>query len=283
VVDDLGVRVKGSTMMIRKLLFSAAAVALVTVASCSDSSSNQSPDGGTPPIDTPPAGTAFHQVEQLARPGINEALLITEAFNAGFNATAPAFTGVPSETLNAVVGEAKTVLKAIYLGSCLLDGALGLSAAQGVKPAGITCHAVGPAIWTEGTLAGVTLTDASKTAAQAYADKVFSQFIPDVMRVDTGVTSNYLTLCGDANSTPLLCGGRFLNNDVIDVTYNYLINGAATTKGSFDQVRALTGDGVAFSSDDANNVDNVVLPDPANLQQGHPNVSNTFPYSAAPF
>jgi hypothetical protein len=265
-------------MMIRKLLFSAAAVALVTVASCSDSSPNQGPDGGTPPT-----GTAFHQVEQLARPGINEALLITEAFNAGFNATAPSFTGVPSDTLNAVVGEAKTVLKAIYLGSCLLDGALGLSATQGVKPAGITCHAVGPAVWTEGTLAGVTLTDASKAAAQAYADKVFSQFIPDVMRVDTAVTSNYLTLCGDANSTPLLCGGRFVNNDVIDVTYNYLINGAATTKGPFDQVRALTGDGVNFSSDDANNVDNVVLPDPANTQQGHPNISNTFPYSAAPF
>ena len=270
-------------MTLRNLLSSAAAVALiVTVASCSDSSSNQVPDAG-PPMTNPPTGTAFHQVEQLARPGINEALLITEAFNAGYNATAPTFAGVPTDTLNAVVGEAKTVLKAIYLGSCLLDGALGLTADQGVKPAGITCHAVGPAIWTENTLAGVTLTDASKAAAQAYADKVFGQFIPDVMRVDTGVTSNYLTLCGDANSTPLLCGGRFVNNDVIDVTYNYLINGAATTKGPFNQVRALTGDGVDFSSDDANNVDNVVLPDPANLQQGHPNVTSTFPYSAAPF
>jgi hypothetical protein len=283
VVDDLGVRVKGTTMTLRNLFSSAAAVALiVTVASCSDSTPNQAPDAG-PPITNPPGGTAFHQVEQLARPGINEALLITEAFNAGYNATAPTFAGVPTDTLNAVVGEAKTVLKAIYLGSCLLDGALGLSPDQGVKPAGITCHAVGPAIWTENTLAGVTLTDASKAAAQAYADKVFSQFIPDVLRVDTSVTSNYLTLCGDANSTPLLCGGRFVNNDVIDVTYNYLINGAATTKGPFNQVRALTGDGVNFSSDDANNVDNVVLPDPANLQQGHPNVSNTFPYSAAPF
>jgi hypothetical protein len=250
---------------------------LVTAASCSDPAQNPGPDAG------PPTGAMFHQVEQLARPGINEALLITEAFNAGFNATAPSFGGVPADTLNAVVGEAKTVLKAIYLGSCLLDGALGLTAAQGVKPAGITCHAVGPAIWTENALTGVTLTQASKDAAQQYADKVFSQFVPDVMRVDTSVDSNYLTLCGDANSTPLLCGGRFLNNDVIDVTYNYLINGAATTKGAFDQVRALTGDGVAFSSDDANNVDNVSLPDPANLQQGHPSVSNTFPYSAAPF
>src|SRR5262249_15266161 len=157
-----------------------------------------------------------------------------------------------------------------------------LSPADGVKPAGMTCHAVGPAIWTENSLAGVTLTQASQTAAQAYADKVFSQFEPDVMRVDTSVASKYLTLCGDASSTPLLCGGRCLNDDAIDITYNYLINGAATTKGAFDQVRALTGDGVMFSKDDANNVGNVSLPDPANPAQGHPNVSQTFPYSAPP-
>ena len=61
------------------------------------------------------------------------------------------------------------------------------------------------------------------------------------------------------------------------------VNGAATTKGPFDQVRALTSDGVNFSMDDANNADNVVLPDPRNAQQGHPNISTTFPYSAAPF
>jgi hypothetical protein len=257
-------------------MFRGAALALIALtASCSDGSP------GTP--DAPTMGPSFHQVEQLARPGINEALLITEAFNAGFNATAPSFTGVPQETLNAVVGEAKTVLAALYLGGCLLNGALGLTADQGVKPAGMTCHAVGPAIWTENTLSGVTLTAASRAAAQNYADKVFSQFIPDVMRVDTSVDSSYLTLCGDAGSTPLLCGGRFLNNDVIDVTYNYLLNGAATTKGAFDQVRALTSDGVDFSSDDADNVGNVVLPDPRNAQQGHPNVSPTFPYSAAPF
>ena len=268
-------------MTIRTHLFRGmAAFALIAAAaSCSDSSSRQEPDAGMPQ----PPPPSFHQVEQLARPGINEALLITEAFNAGFNATAPSFAGVPPDTLNAVVGEAKTVLKALYLGGCLLNGALGLSADQGVKPAGMTCHAVGPAIWTEGTLAGVTLTQASKDAAQKYADKVFGQFIPDVMRVDTSVDSNYLTLCGDASATPLLCGGRFVNNDVIDVTYNYLLNGAATTKGPFDQVRALTSDGVNFSMDDANNADNVVLPDPRNAQQGHPNISTTFPYSAAPF
>jgi hypothetical protein len=243
-------------------------------------------DDGNDPVDPPPpppppTEVTYRQVEHLARPGINEALLITEGFLAGYNATAPSFTGVDTATLGLVVGEAKTVLKALYLGACLLNGALGLTPGTGVKPAGIACHDVGPAIWVENSLSGVTLTNTSKSASQAYADKVFGQFIPDVMRIDTSVTSNYLTLCGDANSTPLLCGGRMVNDDVIDITYNYLLNGAGTTKGAYDQVRALTSDGVNFSSDDANNSGNVILP-VANPQQFHPNVTTTFPYSAPP-
>lgn len=260
-----------------------ALLALAPLAACGDDSTKNNPMADaavTPDAPVTPPGTTWKQVEQLARPGINEALLITEGFLAGYNATAPSFAGVPAATLTQVVGEAKTVLKAVYLGSCLLNGALGLSAANGVKPAGMTCHAVGPAIWTEGTLAGVTLTAASLTAAQAYADKVFGQFEPDVMRIDTSVASGYLTLCGDANATPLLCGGRNLNDDVIDVTYNYLINGAGTPKGTYNQVNALTSDGVNFSDVDANNAYNVITPVP-NPQQYHPNVSQTFPYSAA--
>jgi hypothetical protein len=262
-----------------------ALVVAAALGACGSDVSNNPPtvDAPAPPQpDAPVTAHGYKQVEHLARPGINEALLISDGFLAGYNATAPSFGGVDPATLGQVVGQAKTVLKALYLGGCLLNGALGLTAAQGVKPAGMTCHAVGPAIWSEGTLAGVTLTAASQTAAQAYADKVFAQFEPDVMRVDTSVTSHYLTLCGDASSTPLLCGGRALNDDVIDVTYNYLLNGAGTTKGAFDQVRALTGDGVEFSKNDADNTGNVSLPDPSNPQQGHPNVSATFPYSAPP-
>ncbi len=257
---------------------------LVATAACGDDGNSMNPPiDAAPMVDAPvtPPGTVYKQVEHLARPGINEALLISEGFLGGYNATAPSFAGVPAATLGQVVGEAKTVLKAVYLGSCLLNGALGLTAAQGVKPAGITCHAVGPAIWTEGTLAGVTLTAASMTAAQAYADKVFGQFEPDVMRIDTSAPSGYLTLCGDADSTPLLCGGRNLRDDVIDVTYNYLINGAATPKGAYNQVNALTSDGVNFSENDANNAYNTITP-VANAQQYHPNVSAAFPYSAPP-
>lgn len=272
------------------MLRAAAALALIVTASCDDGSSHNGPDGGPveppPPPPPPPPGAAFHQVEQLARPGINEALLITEAFNAGYNATAPTFAGVPSDTLTAVVGEAKTVLEALYLGGCLINGLAGVTADTGVKPAGIKCHAVGPAIWMAD---GVTLTAASKAAAKVYADKVFDQFVPDVMRIDTSVTSNYLTPCGDLNSKPLLCGGRFVADDVIDVTYDYLLNGAANyltpgDGGALDQqILALTSDGVTFSKDPAKNVDSLSKPDPTNQQQGHPDVTPTFPYSAPPF
>jgi hypothetical protein len=168
-----------------------------------------------------------------------------------------------------VVGEAKTVLKAIYLGSCLLNGVLGLDAASGVHPAGAECAAVGTAVFEAD---GETVTAAAAAGAQVYADRVFAQFIPDVMRIDTSVASSYLTLCGSPlDSKQLLCGGRKLNDDVIDVTYAYLIAGANVTKGP-------PNDGV----DDSNNSLNFEEGDPTNTQQGHPAVSDTFPYGAAP-
>lgn len=265
----------------------ATALALVVMtASCGSDDPAKAVDAAVPPIDAPPtAVTTWHQVEHLARPAINEALLITEGFNAGYNATAPSFKGVPDATLNAVIGEAKTVLQALYLGGCLINGLIpGITAATGVKPAGMTCHAIGAAIWLAD---GVTLTQASKDAAKLYADKVFGQFIPDVLRIDTAVTpSNYLNLCGGATG-PLLCGGRFPNDDVVDITYNYLLNGAGNylapgNGGAVDQqIIALTSDGVAFNA--VQKSDLLSKPDLTNQQQGHPNISNTFPYSAAPF
>ena len=256
----------------------ATAFALILSAGCGEDAST------TVDAAVGPGATKYRQIEQLARPAINEALLITSAFNDGYNATAPSFAGVPETTLAAVVDQAKTVLKALYLGTCLLDGAVGLTPETGFKPGGIQCHAVGGALWTENSLAGVTLTEASKAASAAYAEQVFGQFIPDVLRVDTDEpVSTYLTLCGTAKSSPLLCGGRFLNDDVVDITYNYLLAGAAITKDAPLQFRALVSDGVTFSVDDANNVGNVSIPDPKNTQQGHPNVSKSFPYSAAPF
>src|SRR5262249_46984633 len=160
--------------------------------------------GGDDPTRAPDAGggnKTFHQIEHLARPGINEALLISHAFLAGYNATAPSFAGVPDDVLGKVVAEAKTVLMALYLGGCLLNAAM--PANEQLKPAGITCHATGGAIFTDGKLTGDTLTQASKDAAKAYADKVFAQFEPDVMRVDITGDSQYLTPCKDLDTKPL--------------------------------------------------------------------------------
>jgi hypothetical protein len=242
------------------------------------------------PIDAPNTTATYVQIEQLARPGINEVFLFTNDFNNGYNATAPSFAGAPAAAVTAITNEAKTVMKALYLGSCLLSGGLGLSPTTGLQPAGIQCNEVGGLLWTDSSppartsLNGVTLTAASMAAAQAYADKVFSQFIPDVMRIDTSGPSAYLTLCGDANTVPLLCGGRNLNDDVIDITYNYLLAGAMVTQGPYSQVRALVSDGVNFSTNNALNAGNVIdSTGITNPNAYHPAVSATFPYSAAPF
>lgn len=270
--------------MTRHTTRSAIALLLVGMlaSACGDDAA-VNPDGSNPMPDAPDTAKVYRQIEHLGRPAINEALLISNDFLNGYNATAPSFKGVDPATLNMVVGEAKTVLKALYLGGCLLNGTIpGITAATGVKPGAIQCHAIGPALWVGGALNGTVLTPESVTAAQAYADKVFAQFIPDVLRIDTTVAvSTYLSPCMDLNTSPLLCGGRFVNNDVVDITYNYLLAGAAIGKGAFNQFNALVTDGVNFSLNDAENVGNFVTPVP-NPQQGHPSISQAFPYSAAP-
>lgn len=254
---------------------------------------------------TPAPTPVFHQIEHLARPGINEVLLLDNAFMAGYNATAPTFTGVDSATLGLVVDQAKTVLKAIYLGGCLINGQLGLTADNGVHPGGAVCAKVGGAVFGAD---GETLDAAALAGAQAYADRIFHQFEGgtgngggDVMRIDTGaagsrIVSKYETLCGDptANNV-LLCGGRHLRDDVIDTTYDYFLNGAATCStgipalgngslcGAPNQVNALVSDGVVFDTSNTGNVSTRQNGTASNSQQGHPNVTTTFPYSATPF
>lgn len=251
-------------------LRSASALSLLVAmgAACGDDAPVKQPDGGACPInpDAAVVTPAFKQIEQLARPGIAEALLISDGFLAGYNATAPTFAGVDPTTLGAVVGEAKTVLKALYLGVCLVDGLANLTPSTGLKPAGMQCVEVGTGLFSD--TGATVLKPTVVAAAQAYADQVFDQFEPDVMRTDTSVTSGYLTLCGTAATKPLLCGGRLLTDDVIDITYDYLLAGAAIDGTSPPQFQALVQDGVSFAGN--------------NDDQGHPAVSATFPYSAPP-
>ena len=282
--------------ILSSMLRGTTALALI-LSACGGNSDN---NGGTPgpgsnPTDggtsgsgsgSDPATVAFHQVEQLARPGINEALLITTDFLNGYNATAPSFAGVPTDTLNAVVTEAKTTLRALYLGVCFINGAAGLTPQTGLKPGGMTCHAVGTDLFNADL---VTQTQASIDASNKYADTVFALFEPDVMRVDTTLEkgSNYLSLCGAGANAPLLCGGRGLTDDTIDITYDFLLDGAneyLSKTPSSAQVIALTSDGVSYSTKNpAMNIDGLSTPDPTNAAQGHPDVLTTFPYGAAPF
>ena len=272
-------------------------IALATVTAACDDRKSKSVDAGddNPMIDAPTAPKTYKQIEHLARPGIAEALLLSNAFLAGYNATAPTFAGVDPAVVGMVAGEAKTVLKAIYLGACLLNGVLNLTPATGVKPAGAQCVEVGGAIFVENNaLTGVTLKPTVVAAADAYANRVFDQFVPDVMRIDLTVstttaggilgTSSYESLCGNpAMPLPLLCGGRFLDDDTIDVTYDYLINGAGTPSGTlatFNQFSALVSDGVQFSA--TANKSNRTPPTASNEAQFHPAVTGTFPYSANP-
>jgi hypothetical protein len=236
------------------------------------------------PTTTPPV-TTYRQIEHLARPGINEALLITNDFLNGYNATAPAYTGVPSATLTAIVGEAKVVLKALYYGVCFINGNVpGLTAATGLKPAGMQCVEIGAAMFNAGT--PTTIKTTVVAAADIYANQVFDQFVSDVMRIDTSAASGYLTLCSTAAAKPLLCGGRRLTDDTIDITYDFLLNGAASHLGSLPaQFNALVSDGVQYDNGTgtSQNSGNVTPPDPANPNQFHPAVNNAvFPYSAAP-
>jgi hypothetical protein len=251
-----------------------------------DGGSGSGSDAGPDPV-------TYKQIEHLGRPGIAEALLLTNGFLDGYNSTAPLFTGVPDATLQMVVGEAKTVLHAAYYGVCLLNGVVGtagtpaLTPATGFKPGGVECPAIGTAIFVENSLAGTTITPAMKTAADAYADAVFGLFEPDVMRIDTSGASEYFTLCG-TGAMQGLCGGRLLTDDVIDETYNFLFTGGVVTGNTADQFHALVSDGVTYRSTNGagDNPGSTSIPDPSNPHQfrsGPHLVSATFPYSGAPF
>lgn len=132
-----------------------------------------------------------------------------------------------------------------------------------------------------------------------YADRVFGQFVTDALRIDTGVASGYLTPCSTTLATgiPLLCGGRLLNEDVIDITYYYLFAGASVPTGATPantgQIVALVNDGVFFSGNNAENsgIGLGTAPDANNRNQFHQSCTNcgtpaitpgTFPYSAPP-
>lgn len=165
--------------------------------------------GCNPTNESSKKSTAFLQIERLGRPAINEGLVLSNANLNAFNSITPESdlkSTIPA--VAAVLGEAAAVLGVV--------NSLGTNA--GLNP---------PAV-----------------------NDVVSQFLPDVLRIsvddahygalhdlnpNTNRTSNSLqnqvayTACVSlVSGAPLLCGGRKIRDDVIDITLSYLANGAAS-------------------------------------------------------
>jgi hypothetical protein len=174
----------------------------------------------------------YTQIERLARPAVNEGLILSNANLNLFNAVPPsidlsdAAAGVRTEaigTLTAVANLGIQVFNALTGGNLLSDAnfAQGATTAAGVA----TIHAL--------------------------------QFVPDVMRIsvadadtsnpgdpDVGGTTgdgrvgylkclNTTTGLGPNPTGPLLCGGRKIRDNVVGITLNYLALGATYVTQTF--------------------------------------------------
>lgn len=135
----------------------------------------------------------YVQVERLGRPAINEALIFKNANLNLWNSVAPS---VDLSTAGAgIVTEAGGTLTAIN----------GYAAGQGLMPPPVS--------------------------------QVVSGFLPDVMRIDTtkalpGASASLTTIGGGmayagclGATKAILCGGRKLRDNVVQITVNYLANG----------------------------------------------------------
>jgi hypothetical protein len=186
-----------------------------------NSCSSDSSGGGTGTLaNTNDFNEGYVQIERLARPAINEGLVITNDYLNAFNSIPP--TSDLSSAASAVLAEATAVLDVV---TGLVGG--------------------GP------------------TSAQ-----VASQFLPDVMRIDTananasvgaGTTDanvGYISCVNGTGSGPLLCGGRKPQDDVIDITLNYIASGVPTQPYTIS-------DGISYST-------------------AHSALPTAFPYLAVP-
>lgn len=152
------------------------------------SSNNISNQGAPPPTNN------FRQIEQLARPGINEALLFTNNFLNTYNAVSPAFIRAALDNPNGPEGTAAAPV--------LTEATTVLNIFTGLDPNN------GP------------------TTAE-----VVGAFLPDVMRIDTtlniAVADQSYAAALNVNGSPV--GGRKLLDDVIDITLGLLTGGVVTT------------------------------------------------------
>lgn len=148
------------------------------------------------------AGSAYVQIERLARPAINEGLIRDPALLNAWNS----------------VGPDKDMTDA---GAPIRTNAVGTLTALGND--------------------------------QAQIDAIVAQFLPDVMRIDTTITSGYVSPAGaDPNAFTNLSatkkipiGGRMIKDDVMDATLAVLVPNGAPAATRID---GLESDGVAYET-----------------------------------
>ena len=139
------------------------------------------------------AVASYTQVERLGRPAINEALIFTNANLNLWNSVGPSVDLTAAGS--GIVTEAGGTLTAIF----------NYATVQGLAPAPVS--------------------------------QVVSGFLPDVMRIDTtsaftGPSTTLTTIGGGmayaaclGATKAILCGGRKLRDNVVQITVNYLANG----------------------------------------------------------
>ncbi len=156
-----------------------------------------------------PNDAGYTQIERLARPAINEGTVATNDNLNAFNSIPPSLDLSANPAVVAVRTEVVNTLN-------VFDS---LETANAGDPT---------------------------AADDNMANRVASGFLPDVMRIDTSTTvaANgvaYIACAADSENNAdlandfILCGGRKIEDDVVDITLNYLVLGdpAATTLSDF--------------------------------------------------
>ncbi len=140
-------------------------------------------------VEAPAAPVVYKQIERLARPAINEGLVITNDFLNAYNSIPPSLD--LSTAAAPVVAEAAGVLTAVY---------------NYGKNAGLPAPEVGDVA--AGFLPDVMRIDTSKNIA-----------------VGTWAYNGDFTIINGTTAGAILTGGRKIEDDVMDITLSYLIAG----------------------------------------------------------
>lgn len=143
-------------------------------------------------INNPNSGVSFRQVEQLARPAINEGFLFTNSFLNTYNAVGPAFI-----------------------------------AAALANPAGPEGQAAAPVLAQAQTVIGLIIGVPGQTGAITTTAAAVGAFLPDVMRINADLAIPVATPAyslANLNTSLSPIAGRKLTDDVVDVTYQALLD-----------------------------------------------------------